>query len=194
MTMFSSIRKRLLFGVGLAVLCAGSTAANASALTLGAVAPPNLGGCGSCDAFQLTVGAGAPRYRVPAGPTGLWTITSWSSQGGGIADGKARLRVYRRTQTAGQFELIKQSHLGLVPAAGSPDFATDIKVKKGDLLGIGTQDNVPSGYSTGVTGGNVKAVGCDPTGPGQLVGNGTSCPLSDFPGEQINVSATLTPR
>ena len=194
--MFSGIRKRLLLGLGLGLGALGvlSMPTGAGALTLGSVAPPDLGGCGSCDVFQLNVGAGAPRYRVPKGPTGLWTITSWSSQGGGLNDGKARLRVYRRTQTAGQFELFKQSSLGLVPADGSPEFATSLNVRKGDLLGLGTKTNVPSAYSAGVMGGNVKNIGCDPTGPGELVGNGTACPLGNLPNHLVNVKATLIPR
>ena len=192
--MFSEIRKRLLVSLGLAAVGALALAASASALTLGQVAPPNLGNCSGCDGFQLKVGAGAPKYRVPAGPTGRWTITSWSAQGGGMSDGEARLRVYRRTQTGGQFELVQQSHLELVPAHGSPDFATSRNVRQGDLLGLGTVHGLPVAYNTGFTGSDVKLLFCDPTGVGQLVGAGTTCPLFDYPSDLINVSAQLTPR
>jgi hypothetical protein len=192
--MFSSMRKRLLLSLGLAAVGALSMAVPASAITLGAVAPPDLGGYFSCDVFQLKVGAGAPKYRVPAGSTGLWKITSWSAQGGGTADGRAQFRIYRRTQTAGQFELVRQSHLETIPADGSPNFATDVNVKEGDLLGLGTRANIPSAYSTAFTGSEVKTVGCDPTGTGQLVGNGTTCPLGTLNNNLVNLSAKLTPR
>jgi hypothetical protein len=59
---------------------------------------------------------------------------------------------------------------------------------------FGTLDDVPSAYQTGVMGDNVKNIFCDPTGPGQLVGQGTGCPLGDLPGSLVNVSATLHPR
>jgi hypothetical protein len=189
-----TIRGRLLLSLGLALVGALSVAASANALTLGQVAPPNLGGSVSGDVFQLKVGAGAPKYRVPAGPTGLWTIDSWSAQGGGSANGRARLRVYRRTQTGGQFKLVKQSDLKTVPKDGSPSFATSLNVRQGDLLGLGTVSEVPVAYGTTFTGSDVKILGCDPTGVGQLVGAGTTCPLFDYQPGLVNVAATLTPR
>ena len=189
-----TIRGRALLSGGLALVGALSAAGSASALTLGQVAPPNLGNCSSCDGFQLKVGAGAPKYRVPAGSTGLWTINSWSAQGGGSANGRARLRVYRRTPTGGQFKLVKQSDLKTVPKDGSPSFATSLNVKQGDMLGLGTVSSLPLAYGTAFTGSDVKILFCDPTGVGQLVGAGTMCPLADYQDGLVNVAATLTPR
>src|SRR3954451_9907495 len=189
-----TIRGRLLLSAGLALVGALSVAASANALTLGQVAPPDLGGCVSCEGFQLKVGAGAPKYRVPAGSTGLWTINSWSAQGGGSANGRARLRVYRRTQTGGQFKLVKQSDLKTVPKDGSPSFATSLNVRQGDFLGLGVNGGLSLGYGTTFIDSDLKILGCDPTGVGQLVGAGTTCPLFDDPSDLINVSATLTPR
>jgi hypothetical protein len=192
--MSSSLRKRLLLGLSLAAVGALSMAGTASAITLGAVAPPDLGGCSSCDVFGTKNGVGAPKYTVPQGPTGLWTITSWSAQGGGSQPGQARLRVYRRTSTSGQYMLLRQSKLETVPPHGHPSFATSMRVNKGDLLGLGTIENVPSAYGSAFTDSTVKALICDPTGPFELVGAGTSCPLGTLKPEQVNVSATLTPR
>src|SRR4029079_19369399 len=72
------------------------------ALTLGSLAPPNLGSCSSCNMFQRQTEPGQPLYRIPPGN---WIITSWSSQGGGSADGNARFRVYRPTRVNGPFSL-----------------------------------------------------------------------------------------
>ena len=192
--MVGRVGTRLLVCAGLAGVCALSLAASASALTLGSLAPPHFGGCTSCDAFQFQVAAGEPKYRVPAGPSGFWKITSWVTQGGGTAAGQARLRVYRQTGAPGQFKLVRESQLRTVPANGHPQFATDLNVQKGDLLGLGTIENVPAGYQTGVMGDNMKNLHCDVTGPGLLVGQGTSCPLSDLPNSLVNVVATMHPR
>jgi hypothetical protein len=166
-------------------------AGSANALTLGALAPPNLGGCGSCDVFQRISVVGQPLYKVPPG---LWTITSWSAQGGGTAAGKARLRVYRPTATPNQYKLMRQSSLGLIPASGHPTFAASIDVRGGDLLGIETVSNVPSAFSTSAIGPKVSTLQCDPTGVGQLVGAGTPCPLGTLLSEFANIKATLIMR
>jgi hypothetical protein len=191
--MASRVRMRLLLALAFTAAGALSLTATASALTLGSVAPPNLGACTSCDAFQFQVAAGQPKYRVPAGSTGFWTITSWSTQGGGTDAGHARIRIWRQTGTPGQFKLVRQSALETVPAHGHPSFTTSLNVQKGDLLGLGTLDGLASAYP-GVAGDNIKTVSCDPTGPGQLVGQGTGCSLGNFPGYLVNVSATLKPR
>jgi hypothetical protein len=186
--------KRLALSLGLAAIGALVFATGASARTLGSLAPPDNGGCSNCELFQSKTGVGAPKYRVPKGPTGLWTITAWSTQGGGSFDGMARLRVYRPTATNGQFELAKQSAVETVPADGHPSFATSLDVEKGDRLGIRTVSGVSAAYSAGGLTGNIAAI--VPCGPslGQLVGAGTSCPLTSFPNELANVTAKLTPR
>src|SRR5205814_1332829 len=126
------IRLRLFSSLVLGLMAAGALwpTGSAGARTLGAVAPPGLGGCSSCDVFQRKTAAGQPRYRVPAGN---WTITSWSAQGGGTAAGQARLRVYRPTGTPGQFKIVKQTSLRSIPANGHPSFATSLAVQGGDL-------------------------------------------------------------
>ena len=164
----------------------------ADALRLGTVAPPDLGGCVSCQLFQVTTASGERSYKVPKG---RWKITSWSAQGGGDDDGEARLLVFRRTGTPGQYKLIGRSHLETVPADGSPNFATNIAARRGDRLGIGTIHSLPAGYNTANTS-DLEAIvnGCSPLGLGETVGAGTSCPLVDSPSSRANVSARLRPR
>jgi hypothetical protein len=184
--------KKILLSAFIA-LCGLWLAAAANAKTLGQVAPPGLGGCNSCDGFQSHVGKDEPRYRVPSGK---WTITSWSAEGGGSAVGKARLRVYRPTGTKGQFQLVKQSKLEIVPASGHPSFATSIKVQGGDLLGLETRGDVGLAYPTTVAEDEVQGVHCSsvPLTVGTLVGVGTECGLATVTSRLVNVSAVLVPR
>jgi hypothetical protein len=192
--MLAGTSKRLVLCAGLAGVLALSVASSASALTLGAVAPPNMGGCSNCNVMGFQSAVGAPKYRVPAGPTGFWTITAWSSQGGGADAGQARLRVYRQSGSPGQYKMVRQSALETIPAHGHPSNATSLNVMKGDLLGLSTVDNVVSAYDTGVTGDNTKTILCNLTGPGQIVGPGTSCPFGNLGTELPNVSVTLQSR
>jgi len=184
------VRPRLLTSLALAFVVPLALAGAASGLTLGQVAPPGLGGCGNCEVLQRNVAAGEPRYRVPAGN---WTITSWSTQGGGGATGHARLRVYRPTGTPGQFKIIRQTKLETVPANGHPSFATSLAVKGGDLLGLVTVDNLVSAYSTNVAGDTVSTAPCG-LSVGGLAGRGTPCKLGSLTTHLVNVSATLVPR
>jgi hypothetical protein len=190
------IRTRIALLLGLTGAFALSVATSAGALTLGSLAPPDSGGCSSCDAFQLRSGAGAPKYRVPAGPTGAWTLTSWSSQGGGTMNGRARLRVYRPTGSGGQFELVKQTLARTIAADAHPVIQANLKVQKGDLLGLGTGEapGVPAGYPTAFPNSLVRGLLCDPTGPGQIAGPGSNCPLVSIADNLVNVEVELTPR
>jgi len=113
---------------------------------------------------------GPPTYRLPKGPTGLWQITGWETEGGTSAQWtRGRLRVYRRTPTRGQLELVKES----VPFGEASFFKTRLHVRRGDLLRIFTAGFVPSTYPTGLTCKPVRQSDplsrCDLT-VGQLVG------------------------
>jgi hypothetical protein len=165
----------------------------ANALRLGTVAPPDLGGCASCDVLQVTSAPGERSYKVPRG---RWKVTSWSAQGGGAEDGEARLLVFRRTAAPGQYKVIGRSRLETVPADGSPNFATRVRVRRGDRLGISTIASVPAGYSTANVSDLEAIVGgsCDGLAPGEKVGAGTPCPLVESPTTRVNVSARLKPR
>lgn len=181
------LRTILRCGVPAAFAIVVTLADAACALTLGAVAPPGLGGCGNCNVFQRQDGSG-PSYRVPAGK---WTITSWSAQGGGSESGKARLRVYRRTQV-GQFKVVQQSRRKVVPANGSPSFPVSLAVRGGDRIGIETVRNLVSAYGVS-NGAKTATVPCSVV-RGQLVGAGTSCALGKLGNEQVNVAVELAPR
>ena len=154
-----------------------AVAASANALSLGAVAPPNMGGCGSFRYFQSRTAPTTPRYAVPAGPTGLWTITSWSAQGGGSATGRARLRVYRPTTTPLEYKLVKQSRFQAVPPKPPhPKFSTNLNVQKGDLLGLETISGLASAYPS-TSNSTVKTVAGGPSGPVTTVGAETPFPF-----------------
>lgn len=179
--------------VGALALAAGlvlALPAMANVVLIGQVSPPDAGGCNSCAQFQLKTESGQPSYKVPKGK---WELKAWSAQGGGSADGGARLLVFRPTATPGRFQLIGRSHKATVPADGSPFFSTQIQVKGGDRLGVATVDNLPSGHA-GNGGDQAQALTCNPQGVGQKVGAGTACPLTDFPQSLTNVEAKLRPR
>ena len=162
----------------------------AEVVRIGQVSPPDLGGCSDCAQFQLKTGAGSPSYRVPKG---RWALKAWSAQGGGSADGDARLLVFRRTQTPGQFKLIGLSDPETVPADDSPFFPAQIEVRRGDLLGIATVSNLSTGVASSNAGDVMKSLQCGVPGVGEKVGAGTSCPLSSLP-STANVEAKLRPR
>ena len=185
--------RQMALALALGGVLALALAASANALSLGAVAPPNMGGCGNCDVFQSRTAPNTPRYAVPAGPTGQWTITSWSTQGGGSATGRARLRVYRPTATAGQYKLVKQSRFQVVPPDAHPKFTTNLNVQKGDLLGLATISGLASAYAS-TSNSTVKTVGGGPSGPVTTVGAGTPFPLGTLNPELVNVQATLVSR
>jgi hypothetical protein len=157
------------------------------------VAPPDLGGCSSCDVFQLArdKAAGSPSYRVPKGK---WRIIKWSAQGGGTAAGSARLRVYRETDVDGQYKLVKESDEETIPADGHPRRETSLRVRHGDMLGLTTDGGAPAGFNSTADGDIDGLVGCDPTGPGFLVGMGTACAVFESPSERANVWAKLEKR
>jgi hypothetical protein len=82
-------------------------------------------------------------------PSGQWTITSWSAQGGPGA-GREALVVFRPTGTPNQY---------LVVGATSPQtlantqntFSADIKVEGGDLIGFWAQAGTRCAHMTGST-------------------------------------------
>jgi hypothetical protein len=173
---------------GLSLASALALASPAAAVILGSLAPPDLGGCGNCNTVQWKSAPGEPSYEVPPGK---WRIKSWSTQGGGTAAGKARLRVYRPTGTKRQLRLVKQSDFGKVPVNGRPVFATSLTVRGGDLIGLYTLDNLSSGYSTGLTKDVFWAVACA-SNVGDLVGAGTGCKPGVLKASRVNIEAKLS--
>jgi hypothetical protein len=136
--------------------------------------------------------AGSPSYRVPKGK---WRIIKWSAQGGGTADGSARLRVYRKTGVDGQYKLVKESDQETIAADGHPRRETSLRVRHGDMLGITTNGGAPARFGAPAADGDIEGiVNCDPTGPGFLVGTGTACAVSESPFGRANVWAKLEKR
>jgi hypothetical protein len=187
-----SRKHRLLACLAFAAVAVLTVPAIAQALKLGHLAPPGLGGCDHCGAFQLKSAPGEPSYKVPSGK---WEITSWSTQGGGSVKGRARLLVFRRIEKSRRFRLTHASSKESIPANGSPRFATSIPVRGGDRLGIDAIKGISTAYDTEKMGDIEKLLfGCHPPDAGAAVGPGTSCPLRNFPKHLVNVSAKLRPR
>jgi hypothetical protein len=164
-------------------------AAAAKTLTLGSFGPAYTGDCSSCALFARKSDTGEPSYKVPAGN---WTITEWAARGSLSGSGHARLQVWRATGTPGQFKLVKESTREKVAQDGKAFFATNLKVKGGDLLGIRTYTGVASGYHTENSVDSSWIVNCNPSGVGQLAGKDSECPLTKFPGDLTNIKAKLT--
>jgi hypothetical protein len=181
----------LVAGTAAVALTLALPAIASKTVLLGQVAFPDAGGCTTCAAFQLKTQGGQPPYKVPSGD---WWVKAWSAQGGGMADGDARLIIFRRTNVKKQFRLIGRSHMETVPADDSPFFSAAIRVEGGDMIGIQTESNLGTGVGSGNDGDKAKGVTCAIGNPGQKVGQGTACPLSNLPQTLANVEAKLRPR
>jgi hypothetical protein len=107
---------------------------------LGHVAPLGSSSCTSCEGFGLRTAASSPSYAVPRG---RWRIISWSARGATNGDAAARLLVFRRTSTPGRYRLIAESATRQVPADDAPTFASAIRVRRGDRLGLETIGSMP---------------------------------------------------
>ena len=84
--------------------------------------------------FQTAVSSGAS-YTVPSGN---WTITSWSADGG-VWGGQMSLVVLRPSSTPGAFDVVGESALETLqtlPAGQVNTFATNVSVEGGDIVGI----------------------------------------------------------
>jgi hypothetical protein len=170
--------------------------AHAVTSTIGAVAPgPQGTDCGGCPIFQVATDSASPSYFVPPLPaTGNpWTLSSWSVQGEAM-DGSARLQVWRRTSTTGEFQLIAATPDQGVPANAVPSFPVSIPVEPRDVIGIRSGSHIDPSYDTPFPNDVAMAV---PGFPGPGVGETAGPVTSDWPGfvnpsSRVNVSATLT--
>ena len=162
-------------------------APGATALTLGSLAPANAPAgetCTGCHGFQTETAASSPSYAVPAGK---WKIVSWRSRNTTGSKVRARLWVFRPTSTADRYKLVAKSHKKPIPAHSAPRFATHIRVKSGDLLGVDTFGDMVFAYETAASRDVTSAPECNPA-LGQAVGTGTPCSLFSEGHGRVNVS------
>jgi hypothetical protein len=167
-------------------------AAPAEAKDLGATAPTGTGGCTDCWFFSVDSEVGSPSYGIPAGK---WRITSWSTTGDTTADASARLLVFRPGPGVGQYRLVKMSSVEQVPKGTTPTFATSIRVRPGDRLGLQGIGMMPVGYTSPAftTGDRVSSQpqACSPPTLAMVIGAGTACSFTNSNGHGINLSATI---
>jgi hypothetical protein len=177
--------------VAMAGRMAPAGGAESNKVKLGHLAPPDTGGCSNCNEFQLSTDPASPSYRVPKG---RWTIVKWRTRGGGAEDGSARLRVWRETSTDGKYKLVGQSHEKTIGADDAPSFQANIKVKKGDLLGLLAVSGLAGGYLTVNPDDVAGGAACFAGGVGDSVGTNTSCAVDPLDHSLANVTATLKRR
>ena len=165
----------------------------APAKTLGSLAPANTPAgesCTGCHGFQTRSAAGSPSYAVPAGK---WRITSWRSRNTTASPVRAQLWVFRHTRTRGQYKLVARSRKEQIPAHSAPRFATDIRVKRGDLLGLATFGDMVFSYETAALKDVTSSPECS-VPLGLAVGNGTSCGLFSEGNGRVNVAVVVHKR
>jgi IPT/TIG domain/PASTA domain len=144
-------------------------------------------GAESADELQTSVAAGSS-YVTPS--TGV--ITSWSTQVGGIPGQALGMKVYRPIGP-GTFLVVGQD--GPRPlASGLNAFPVSIPVQAGDILGIFLPPNVQAdcGFETGLVGDQISwhEGNVSPGGSFTIAG---VFPENPYPGERLNVSASLLP-
>jgi hypothetical protein len=182
--------------VGVLIWLGLVSSAGAATVTIGGVAPgPSGTECGGCTNLQVSTDSASPSYMVPPVPASgnPWTLTSWSVQGEAM-DGTARLLVWRRTATPGEFQLLADTPDQVVPANTAPSFAVSIPVQPRDVIGIRSGSHIDPSFDTPFANDVVMAA------PGLLnptVGLTVGAVTSDNPGmldngSRVNVSATVT--
>ncbi len=165
----------------------------ALAMTLGSLAPANspIGEtCTGCHGFQTKTAAGSPSYAVPAGK---WRITSWRSRNTTRSGVRAQLWVFRHTRTNGQYKLVARSRKERITAGSAPRFATDIPVRRGELLGLATFGEMIFSYISAPSRDVSASPECN-VPLGRAVGSGTSCSLFSEGNGRVNVAAVLHKR
>ena len=172
---------------GLAVASPAATAPASKALRLGQVAPASAdpgSTCGSCAAFQGATASGSPSYRLPAGK---WTITSWKTRNISTESRFARLYVFHRT-TKGRYTLVGQSVKETLPPKSATYFSTNIRARKGDVIGLDSLSHMITGFASLQAGDVENGIDCHPH-PGDTIGPGTGCHRFGFANTFVNVAA-----
>ena len=188
------MRARLAIVIGMATIGALVTAGPASALKLGKPAPDVDPGetCVSCNAFQLKTAPSSPSYVVPSGH---WKIKSWEAAGNPVAQGEARLLIYRRTGVAHQYKLVAGSDSEQFPPGVITEHSAAINVKGGDRLGTSGGGEFPTTYTSSKLK-DVKgtATNCGSLTIGDTVGGGGDCDLDKTGKARVNVGVRIRPR
>jgi hypothetical protein len=131
----------------IAVLAATAVAATSTIGSLPAGSPTT---CPNNDVIEL----GNASYVVPSGN---WTLTSWSTRGGGVGGGNTDLVIYRHT-TGTQYSVVGISNGSPGPAPGVlATHAASIAVRGGDILGGFVEDAGCYNAGTGTVGKLVSA-------------------------------------
>lgn len=123
-----------------ALSLAAIASAAAASVTIGQTGPPPMGsgGCGNgLDLIQPTVTSGNP-YVVPdTGGVNSWTVTSWTTLGGGGPEQRA-LKIFRKVGEPATYEVVAHDGPRTLTPGGTTGntFATALAVKSGDVLGL----------------------------------------------------------
>jgi hypothetical protein len=131
--------------------------------------------------IQLSV-AGGPSYTVPSGK---WTITSWSAQGG---NGGEEALVVLRASGTNQYTVVGSTSPRTLANAQNT-FKTDIEVEGGDLIAFWVQDGTRCARATGDPGDTV-GLAISPNSP-PSAGSGITV-IEVAQGFRLNISVTLT--
>ena len=183
----------LLALVGVLALAAPAGAAKFKDLGKPARHVGNGESCGSCNTFQLETAPSTPSYVVPNGD---WKIISWKAHGLKKGKSKARLRIYRPSDSVqDQFEIVAQSDVERFRAGQITEHRASIPVEPGDHLGIVGVGDFASSYDgkDGDTTG--QPAGCIfPTIGFTVGGAGADCTMNTIGKARVNVGVTLKRR
>ncbi len=153
-------------------------------IQIGQLSPGNPALCGPSNFVQTAV-AGAPSYTVPSDGV----ITSWSHKGHAMTPGFGRLQVWRPAG-APNFTLVARS-ANQTFAAGINNFATNIPVSAGDLLGLRLSTSNGGCFFSSITSGDVAR--SDGSGSSDAAPGETRDMSTTLVSRRLNVSATLDP-
>ena len=168
----------LLVGVA-CLLVAGLFAGSVSSATTTLGSTNASIGCAPGGWTSTQVGSGSG-YVVPSGS---WTITSWSVNGGTLG-GSVSLRVYRPLG-GGSYLIADGSNSQALSIGTTSTFPESIHVQGGDLVGLGMTSVAECANFTGDGSDIVTEFGSSTIGA-------TVSPVGTFPGYQLDLSVTLS--
>lgn len=182
----NSTARQLVVGLGGKRSRAGSSTSRTEArspVQLGQVAPIDTADCGVArNQVQSSTGPGRS-YEVPVDGV----ITRWSHTGAPDDAGSGRLQVWRRAGGT-SYQLVGRSSLqGFSPGANS--FATSIRVRAGDLLGLRSDAEAGCIFFAELD----DVVRYDGPGASDPGAGATRNMSFDDPEARVNVAATLEP-